>query len=90
MIEIPAIILENPFLLGLIIALVRNLFGFLEMKLRDSSKSYDVKKLGETIMLYEAVLIPLGAIPALPTYLPPVIAFVVDALRSMKKAIADQ
>jgi len=85
---IPTEILENPIFLAFIIAVIRNFLGFAEMKFRGSAGKYEVSKLGETVALYEGVFISLNLIPEMPSVVIPIIAIVVDVLRSMKKAFS--
>lgn len=44
-------------LIGLIVAAVMNIFGYLGNKVADTSISYDPKKFGELLMVYEPLIL---------------------------------
>lgn len=80
---------SNPIVLALIIAVIRNLSGYIAEKLRTSTEKYDSKKLLETLAIYEGIIIAMSAVPGMPAYLAVVIAVAVDLVRGIKKAIEE-
>ena len=81
-------LLENPILLALILAIVRNIGGFIEAKLKNTSEKYDPNKLGATIATYETFFIGLSQLPNMPMFATGIITVAVDALRSLKVAVS--
>ncbi len=86
-------ILTNPILLALLIAIIRNIGGYLEAVLsakgKGISEKYDLTKLGSTVATYETVFIALSQVPSLPTWLIAVLAVAVDISRSVKNVIKE-
>lgn len=81
-------VLRNPVLLAALIALIRNIGGYVTSML--GVKKYvpwEPVKFGETLALYETFFVALSAIPSLPVEWIAVVAIVVDITRSIKKAL---
>ena len=70
---------ENPMLIGLIVGLIVNIFGYVENLSRDRGIDYDFGRLAETWAFYEPVLIL--ASQALPMGEAVIVAVVIDVLR---------
>ena len=85
-------ILENPAILALIIAIVRNIGGYIEALFEARRTGvpvkYDITKLGETIAIYETFIIALTQVPGIALNTAVVLTVIIDVLRSLKKAIA--
>ena len=70
---------ENPLLIGLIVGLIVNIFGYVENLARDRGIDYDFGRLAETWAFYEPMLILVSQ--ALPMGEAVFVAVVVDVLR---------
>jgi len=82
-------VLKNPVLLAALIALIRNVGGYVTSML--GVKKYvpwEPVKFGETLALYETFFVALSAVPSLPVEWIAIVAISVDVVRSFKKAIA--
>lgn len=75
---------ENPMLIGVIVGLIVNIFGYVENLSRDRGTEYDFGKLAETWMFYEPMLIL--ASQALPMGEAVIVAVVIDVVRRAIKA----
>lgn len=88
--EFIAALVNNPVFLGLLLAVIRSIGGYVEAMLHvRKTEAYSFIKLGETIAIYETFFVGLSQIPSMPIYLIAIIAVVVDLIRSLKKVIAD-
>ena len=82
------ILQQNPILLGLIIAIIRNIGGYIaECFNAKQLVRYEAMKLLETLTLYETFFITLGSIATLPSQYTTIVAVAVDMIRSVKKAV---
>ena len=70
---------ENPMLIGLIVGLIVNIFGYVENLARDRGIDYDFGRLAETWTFYEPMLILVSQ--ALPMGETVLVAVVIDVLR---------
>jgi len=70
---------ENPMLIGLIVGLIVNIFGYVENLSRDRGIDYDFGRLAETWTFYEPMLILVSQ--ALPMGEAVIVAVVIDVLR---------
>jgi len=75
---------ENPMLVGVIVGLIVNIFGYVENLSRDRGVEYDFGRLAETWLFYEPMLIL--ASQALPMGEAVVVAVVIDVVRRAIKA----
>ena len=75
---------ENPMLVGVIVGLIVNIFGYVENLSRDRGIEYDFGRLAETWLFYEPMLIL--ASQALPMGEAVIVAVVIDVLRRAIKA----
>ena len=70
---------ENPMLIGLIVGLIVNIFGYVENLSRDRGIDYDFGRLAETWAFYEPMLILVSQ--ALPMGETVIVAVVIDVVR---------
>jgi hypothetical protein len=77
---------ENPMLIGLIVGLIVNIFGYVENLSRDRGIDYDFGRLAETWAFYEPVLILVSQ--ALPMGEAVIVAVVIDVLRRAIKTFS--
>ena len=75
---------ENPMLIGVIVGLIVNIFGYVENLSRDRGIEYDFGRLAETWLFYEPMLIL--ASQALPLGEAVIVAVVIDVVRRAIKA----
>ena len=75
---------ENPMLIGVIVGLIVNIFGYVENLSRDRGIEYDFGRLAETWLFYEPMLIL--ASQALPMGEAVIVAVVIDVMRRAIKA----
>ena len=75
---------ENPMLVGVIVGLIVNIFGYVENLSRDHGIEYDFGRLAETWLFYEPMLIL--ASQALPMGEAVIVAVVIDVMRRAIKA----
>ncbi|MDH5782069.1 MAG: hypothetical protein OEZ35_00160 [Candidatus Bathyarchaeota archaeon] len=75
---------ENPMLIGVIVGLIVNIFGYVENLSRDRGVEYDFGRLAETWLFYEPMLIL--ASQALPMGEAVIVAVVIDVVRRAIKA----
>ena len=75
---------ENPMLVGVIVGLIVNVFGYVENLSRDLGMDYDFGRLAETWMFYEPMLIL--ASQALSMEQAVIVAVVIDVVRRAIKA----
>ncbi len=75
---------ENPMLIGVIVGLIVNIFGYVENLSRDRGIEYDFGRLAETWLFYEPMLIL--ASQALPMGEAVIVAVVIDVVRRAIKA----
>jgi len=75
---------ENPMLVGVIVGLIVNIFGYVENLSRDRGIEYDFGRLAETWLFYEPMLIL--ASQALPMGEAVIVAVVIDVMRRAIKA----
>ena len=75
---------ENPMLIGVIVGLIVNVFGYVENLSRDRGIDYDFGRLAETWMFYEPMLIL--ASQALSMEQAVIVAVVIDVVRRAIKA----
>ena len=75
---------ENPMLIGVIVGLIVNIFGYVENLSRDCGIEYDFGRLVETWLFYEPMLI--HASQALPMGEAVIVAVVIDIVRRAIKA----
>jgi len=75
---------ENPMLVGVIVGLIVNIFGYVENLSRDRGIEYDFGRLAETWLFYEPMLIL--ASQALPMGEAVIVAVVIDVVRRAIKA----
>ena len=69
---------ENPMLIGVIVGLIVNIFGYVENLSRDRGIEYDFGRLAETWLFYEPMLIL--ASQALPLGEAVIVAVVIDVV----------
>jgi len=77
---------ENPMLIGLIVGLIVNIFGYVENLSRDRGIDYDFGRLAETWAFYEPVLILVSQ--ALPMGEAVIVAVVIDVVRRAIKTFS--
>lgn len=83
---------ENPaayrLVLGLIVAIIINVFGYLANKSRDKTTAYDPGKFAETLLTYEPLILLLAE--AMPVEWAIVGAIIVDVWRRTYKALTEK
>jgi len=88
MVEILDILLNNPLLLAAILAVIWNIGGYIAQLLKIKKlEPYEVTKLAETLVLFEAVFLILSTVAGIPTKYVAVAAIAVVAIRSLKSAL---
>jgi hypothetical protein len=81
-------ILKNPVLLAALIALIRNMGGYIYNSTEAKKLlPYQPSQLITTLGIYETVFLSLSAVPSIPVEWMPIVAVVVDIVRSFRKAI---
>jgi len=83
---------ENPaayrLVIGLIVTMIINVFGYLANKVRDKKVAYDAGMLAETLLTYEPLILLLPE--AMPTEWAIVGAIIVDIWRRTYKALTEK
>lgn len=74
--------------IGLIVAVIINVFGYLANKTRDKTTAYDVGKFAETLLTYEPLILLLPE--AMPVEWAIVGAIIVDVWRRTYKALTEK
>lgn len=85
------ILRQNPAILGLVIAVIRNIGGYaVECFNAKKLVQYEGMKLLETLTLYETFFITLGSIATLPIAYTAAATVAVDVIHSIKKVLASK
>lgn len=81
-------LLANPQFVAAIIAVIWNISGYIAALLKIKGlEKYELTKLGETLLLFEAVFTIMATVAGLPLSWTAVIAIAVVVIRSVKSAI---
>ncbi len=88
MAEILDILLNNPLLLAAILAVIWNIGGYVAQLLKIKKlEPYEVTKLAETLVLFEAVFLIMSTLVGIPITWTAIAAIAVMTIRSLKSAI---
>lgn len=88
MAEILDILSNNPLLLAAILAVIWNIGGYVAQLLKIKKlEPYEVTKLAETLVLFEAVFLIMSTLVGIPITWTAIAAIAVMTIRSLKSAI---